>query len=216
MTPEWSIPALKQTSTNLPFFEACLRRHLDGIGELRVIQSSYRLPLKEVVTQELNPQWVDPDVVSTSQAQQASISQTQQVSSSQAQQAPTSQTPQVLSPVQAVPKWLVNSTYISNDLVDTFSPGLDRAGGPKTLPYAILNNQCISLFSRLLDRSLHHLLVYNKAINPHRASAAVFKATKAHLSCSSWMATDALTRRWEAIRVCIDPEVTYNELLALN
>jgi hypothetical protein len=124
--------------------------------------------------------------------------------------------PPVKPALMAAPKWIVKSTFVSDDLVETYSPGLDRAGGRKTLPYAILNNQCINLIARLLDRSLHHLLAYNRAINPHGASAAVFKAIKAHFSCSSWMDKDSLTRRWEAMRVCTDPEVTYNELLALE
>jgi hypothetical protein len=44
----------------------------------------------------------------------------------------------------------------------------------------------------------------------------VFKAIKAHFSCSVWMNKDALTRKWEDIRVCTNPEVTYNAILELN
>jgi hypothetical protein len=56
----------------------------------------------------------------------------------------------------------------------------------------------------------------NPAINPHGASAAVFKTIKQHFSCSAWMNKDSLTQKWEAMRVCTDPEATNNDLLALN
>jgi hypothetical protein len=147
--------------------------------------------VKETVTQVLNPKWVDPAVVTEGSS--------------------------VAQPVlMAAPQWIPHSTFASIDLVDTYSPGLDKARGATSIPYAILNNQCINMFARLLDRSLHHLLAYNRAINPNGASAAVFAAIKAHFSCSVWMDKDDLTRAWEDIRVCTDPEVTYNRLLALN
>jgi hypothetical protein len=72
------------------------------------------------------------------------------------------------------------------------------------------------MFACLLDRSLHHLLIYNETINPHGAAASVFKIIKQHFSCSAWMNKDSLTQKWEAFRVCSDPEETYNELLSLN
>jgi hypothetical protein len=192
MTSEWAIPALQETSTNFPYFEACTRRHLEGLLELRLIDPNYRLPVKETVTQELNPKWVDPAVVVTE-------------GSSAGKRDP-----------MAAPQWIPRSTFATVDLVNTYSPGLDKAGGVKEIPYAMLNNQCINMFARLLDKSLHHLLNYNRTINPHGASAAVFAAIKAHFSCSIWMDKDDLTRAWEDIRVCTDPEVTYNRLLALN
>jgi hypothetical protein len=58
-----TILALTQTSTNFTQFETSLKRHLKGVGELRVIDSTYRVPLKEVVSKELNPKWTDPTVV---------------------------------------------------------------------------------------------------------------------------------------------------------
>jgi hypothetical protein len=58
MSSEWAIPALTQTSTNFAPFETSLRRHLEGIGELRIIDSNYRVPLKEVVSKELIPKWI--------------------------------------------------------------------------------------------------------------------------------------------------------------
>ncbi len=84
------------------------------------------------------------------------------------------------------------------------------------MPYKILNAQMIGMFSRLLDTSLHHLLVYNRNINTTYCAAAVYHAIIAHFSCSVWMTKDALVRSWEDYRVCIDPETTYNDLLALN
>jgi hypothetical protein len=72
------------------------------------------------------------------------------------------------------------------------------------------------MFSRLLDTSLHHLLIYSRNINPLGAAASVFKAIKAHFSCSVWMNKYALTRKWEDMRVCTDPAATYNEILDLN
>ena len=74
----------------------------------------------------------------------------------------------------------------------------------------------ISMFSRLLDKSLHHLLVCHRNINPLGTAAAVFKAIKTHFSCSAWMTKDALVRKCEDIRVCKDPEATYNQLLEVN
>jgi hypothetical protein len=125
--------------------------------------------VKETVTHVLNPKWVDPDVV-TEGSSVSSADGTAKVHKK----------PDLM----AAPQWIPQSTFVSNDLVDTYSPGLDKAGGPKTIPYAMLHNQCINLFARRLDRSLHHLLAYNRAINPHGASAAVFAAIKAHFSCS--------------------------------
>jgi hypothetical protein len=72
------------------------------------------------------------------------------------------------------------------------------------------------MFARMLDMSLHHQLIYNKAINAHGAAASVFKNVKQPFLCSAWMNKDSLTQRWEAMRVCTDPEATNNDLLALN
>jgi hypothetical protein len=57
MSSEWAIPALTQTSKNFVQFETSLRCHLKGVGELRVIDSTYRVLLKEVVSKEPNPKW---------------------------------------------------------------------------------------------------------------------------------------------------------------
>ena len=74
----------------------------------------------------------------------------------------------------------------------------------------------ISMFSRLLDKSLHHLLVVPRNINPLGSAAAVFKTIKTHFSCSAWITKDTQIRKWEDIRVCKDPEATYNQLLEVN
>jgi hypothetical protein len=170
MTSEHGIPALKHTSTNFHFWEATLRRHLDGVGELRIIESNYRLPTKNVVTNALNPFWIDPDVATGSSSQTPVTS--------------TPLDPSVLPPpsipTATIEKWITTTTTVTNDIVSTYSPGLERAGGVKEIPYQILNAQMISMFSRLLDKSLHHLLIYSRNINPLGAAAAVFKAIKSH------------------------------------
>jgi hypothetical protein len=201
MTSETGIPALKCASTNFPFWETQLRRHLDGVGESRIIDPSYRLPTKNNVTRSLNPFWVDPDVAPT-----GSSSQTQVTSD---QQDPSPHT-------APATKYITSTTTVPVDVVDSYSPGLKEAGGVKEIPYKILNAQMINMFSRLLDTSLHHLLVFSRTINPAYSAAAVFMQIKAHFSCSVWMTKDALVRRWEGIKVCTDPEATYNEILALN
>ena len=83
-------------------------------------------------------------------------------------------------------KWITNTTTVTNEIVNSYSPGLDKAGGAKDIPYQILNSQMISMFSRLLDKSLHHLLVVHRNINPLGSAAAMFKAIKTHFSCSAW------------------------------
>jgi hypothetical protein len=177
MTSEYAIPALKHTSTNFPFWEASLRRHLDGVGESRIIQSNYRLPTKDIVTTTLNPFWTDPDVATQSSSQTPATSTPSDPSG----------LPPTGLPSPTVQQWILTTTTVTNEIVSTYSPGLDRAGGAKVIPYQILNNQMISMFSRLLDKSHHHLLIYSRTINPLGAAATVFKAIKAHFSCSAWM-----------------------------
>jgi hypothetical protein len=196
MTSEYGIPALKgSAATNFPFFQTQLQRHLEGVGESRLIDPTYRLPQKTVVTQLLNPFWVDPDVVQAQGSSSTTIEPT---------------------PDHQQDKWITSTTTVQDDIVTSYSPGLKEAGGIKEIPYKILNAQMIGMFSRLLDTSLHHLLVYNRNINTTYSAAAVYHAIKAHFSCSVWMTKDDLVRRWEDIRVCTDPEFTYNQILALN
>ncbi len=173
MTSEYSIPALKSKSTNYPFFETSLRRHLDGVAELRIIDSSYRLPTKTVVARSLNPFWIEPAVPT--------------VPASVTPIPPTPEDP-TLAPhptvvTKPVQQWITTTTTMTNEIVSTYSPGLDKASGAKEIPYQILNSQMISMFSRLLDKSLHHLLVVPRNINPLGAAAAVFKTIKTHFSC---------------------------------
>jgi hypothetical protein len=75
----------------------------------------------------------------------------------------------------APPQWIYKSTFFSEEVVETFSPSLDRADRSRNVPYNLLNQQCINMFAHLLDMSLHHLLIYNETINPHGASASVLK-----------------------------------------
>jgi hypothetical protein len=206
MTSEHAIPALKSTSTNFPFWETTVRRHLDGVGELRVIDLSYRLPTKSVVSRAINPFYVETET-----------------SSGISDQTPATTTPgdPILPPptreeTTPIQKWITTTITTTEEIVSTYSPGLDKASGAKEVPYKLINSQMLSLLSRVLDKSLHHLLVVPKNINPLYTAAAVFRTIKTHFSCSAWMNKDNLVRKWEDIRVCTDPEATYNHLLEVN
>jgi hypothetical protein len=206
MTSEYSIPSLKSTSTNYPFFETALRRHLDGIAELRIIDSSYRLPTKTVTARSLNPFWIEPAVLTAPTSATLTPSPSEDPNLA----------PHPTVATKPVQQWITTTTTVTNEIVSTYSPGLDKAGGAKEIPFQILNSQMISMFSRLLDKTLHHLLVVPRGVNPLGAAAAVFKSIKTHFSCSAWMSKDFLIRKWEDIRECQDPEVTYNLLLEVN
>jgi hypothetical protein len=127
------------------------------------------------VTRILNPFWIDPDVSTGSSSQTPATS------------SPSDPTlvPHPPTSTPTVQQWITNTTTVTNEIVSSYSPGLDKAGGAKDIPYQILNSQMISMFSRLLDKSLHHLLVCPRNINPLGSAAAVFKAIKTHFSCSA-------------------------------
>jgi hypothetical protein len=72
------------------------------------------------------------------------------------------------------------------------------------------------LFSRLIADSLHHLLVVPADTHGHIKAAVVYNQIKAYFSCTEWMGQAQLTRKWEAMTMCTDPEVTYNDLIDLN
>jgi hypothetical protein len=161
--------------------------------------------LKEVVSKEPNPKWTD---------QTAAGSDGSSGSAATTTDGTVKVTPQL--DVMAPPQWIYKTTFDLEEVVKTFNPSLDRADRSRNVPYTLLNQQCINMFVRLLNRSLHYLLIYNETINPHDAATSVFKNIKQHFSCSAWMNKDSLNQKWEAIRVCSDPEEAYNELLALN
>jgi hypothetical protein len=209
MTSEHAIPALKSTSTNFPFWETSVRRHLDGVGELRIIDQNYRLPTKNVVSRTPNP-FYKPETEP-------------ETSSGISDQTPAAGVPGdpiipslTRDETKKQEKYITTTTTTTEEIVSTYSPGLDKASGVKEVPYKILNSQMLSLLSRVLDKSLHHLLVVPKNINPLYTAAAVFRTIKTHFSCSAWMNKDNLVRKWEDIRVCTDPEATYNLLLEVN
>jgi hypothetical protein len=194
MSSEWAIPALTQTSKNFNLFENSLRRHLRGVCELRIIDPTYRVPIKEITSKELNPKWTEKPAVESEGSSGSAATATDGTTNLPPQ-------PDLMAP----PQWIYTTRYYPEEVVETYSPSLDRADRSKNIPYTLLNQRCINLFARLLDRSLHHLLTFNETNNPHGAAASVFKNIKQHFSCSEWMNKDALTQEWEVIRVCSNP-----------
>jgi hypothetical protein len=101
-------------------------------------------------------------------------------------------------------------------MVQSFSPGLDKLGGEKTVPYNLLNQQLISLLARLLDKSLHHLLQIPAGADPYSVARNVYRNIRKHFQGQEWINKDVLSQKWNAITECITPETTYNELLRVN
>jgi hypothetical protein len=151
-----------------------LASHLASIGKSRLIDFNHSLPMKEIVTQTLNPKWVDGDVAPC-------------VSSASSESGNTDPPPKV--PVMKVPKYY-NSIHLETDpMVKSFSPGLDKLSGEKIVPYHLLNQQFITLFARLIDKLLHHLLHC-----PAGADPSTLQGTCTAISASTSMAKSELTR----------------------
>jgi hypothetical protein len=101
-------------------------------------------------------------------------------------------------------------------MVDSFSPGLDKLSGVKNVPFHLLNQQLISLFARLLDKSPHHLLSCPAGSDPYATARNVYRNARKHFEGQEWINKDILSEKWNAISVCITPESTYNALLRVN
>jgi hypothetical protein len=101
-------------------------------------------------------------------------------------------------------------------MVESFSPGLYKLSGVKAVPFNLLNQQLMSLFARLLDKSLHHLLYCPTGSDPYATARNVYRNIRKHFEGQEWINQDILTEKWNAISVCINPETTYNELLRVN
>jgi hypothetical protein len=129
-----------------------LTSHLLSIGESRLLDFNHNLPLKEVLTKTLNPKWV--------QGAEATC-----VSSASSESSGTH--PTVRDPVMEVPQFYNVPHWETDPMVESFSPGLDKLSGVKTVPFHLLNQQLISLFARLLDKSLHHLLYCRAGSDPY-------------------------------------------------
>jgi hypothetical protein len=138
--------------------------------------------LKEVVSKELNPKW-------TKQNAAGSEGSSGSAATANDGTVKVDNQPHLMAP----PQWIFKTKYYIEEVVETYSPSLDRADRSRNVPYTLFNQQCINMFVRLLDKSLHHLLIFNETINPHGVATSVFKNTKQHFSCSEWMNKDALT-----------------------
>jgi hypothetical protein len=97
-----------------------------------------------------------------------------------------------------------------------FSPGLDKLSGEKTVPYHLLNQQLISLFARLIDKLLHHLLHCPVGADPYATARNVYINIRKHFQGQEWINKDILSQKWNSISVFVSPETTYNELLRVN
>jgi hypothetical protein len=104
----------------------------------------------------------------------------------------------------------------SVEMVDSFSPSLTMLGSAKTVPYNILNQQLLSMFTRLLDKSLHHMLAYLAGSDPHSTARNVYHNVRKHFEAQEWINKDIINGKWNAIIACTSPEITYNELLRVN
>jgi hypothetical protein len=110
-----------------------LTSHLSSIGESRLLDLNHTLPLKEVLTKTLNPKWV-PGAEATC------------VSYASSETSGTD--PAVREPVMKIPHFYNVPHWESDSMVESFSPGLDKLSGVKTVPFHLLNQQLISLFAK--------------------------------------------------------------------
>jgi hypothetical protein len=79
-----------------------------------------------------------------------------------------------------------------------------------------LNQQLISRFARLLDKSLHHLLSFPAGSDPYATARNVYRNIRKYFEGQEWINKDILGEKWNAISVCISPETTYNEPQRVN
>jgi hypothetical protein len=179
MSGEHGIPLLLSTSLNWMHFSTMLASHLASIGESRLIDFNHSLPMKEVVTQTLNPKWVagaEAPCVSTESSESGST-------------AP----PIKVVPVMKVPQYY-NAIHLKTDpMVKSYSPGLDKLSGEKIVPYHLLNQQLISLFARLIDKSLHHLLHCPAGADPYATARNVYRNIRKHFQGQEWINKDILS-----------------------
>jgi hypothetical protein len=152
MSDEHGIPLLSLSSQNWTHFSTMLTSHLSSIGESRLLDFNHTLPLKEVLTETLNTKWV-PGAEATC------------VSSASSGSSGTD--PVVREPVMQIPQFYNVPHWETDPMVESFSPGLEKLSGVKTVPFHLLNQQLISLFARLLDKSLHHLLYCRAGSDPY-------------------------------------------------
>ena len=198
MAGEHGIPLLSSTTLNWVHFSTMLGSHLASVGETRLLDFTYQLPMKEVATRTNNPKWVG--------GAEATSTSSETSENTGASTAPVMQPPQ-----------FYNTYHMeSNPMVQSFSPGLDKLGGEKTVPYNLLNQQLISLLARLLDKSLHHLLQIPAGSDPYSVARNVYRNVRKHFQGQEWINKDVLTQKWNAIVDCVTPEATYNELLRVN
>jgi hypothetical protein len=101
-------------------------------------------------------------------------------------------------------------------MVDSYSPGLDKLSGVKNAPFHLLIQQLISLFARILDKSLHHLLSCRASSDPYATARDMYRNIRKHFEGQEWINKDILSEKWNAISVCITPESTFNELLRMD
>jgi hypothetical protein len=139
--------------------------HLSSIGESRRLDFNHTLPLKEVLTKTLNPKWV-PGAEATSVSSEGSGS--------------SGTDPTAREPVMQIPQFYNVPHWETDPMVDSFSPGLDKLSGVKTVPFHLLNQQLISLFARLLDKSLHHLRFCPAGSDPYATSRNAYRNIRKH------------------------------------
>jgi hypothetical protein len=116
----------------------------------------------------------------------------------------------------SVPQFYNISHLESSEMVESFSPGLNTLSSAKTAPFNLLNQLLISMFARLVDKSLHYLLAYPAGADPLATAHNVLRYIRKHFEAQEWIYKDIITEKWNAISVCTSPEVTYNTLLRVN
>jgi hypothetical protein len=178
-----------------------LLSHLCSIGEFRLLDFNYTLPLIEVITKTPNPKCVPG---------------AEALSASSADSGSSGTDPVNRAPVMSVPQFYYVLHWESAELVDSFSPELDKLSSAKTVPFHLLNQQLILMFARLLDRSLHHPLTYPAGADPHDTTRNVYMDIRKHFEAQEWIKKEIFNEKWNAISVCTSPEATYNELLTVN
>jgi hypothetical protein len=100
-------------------------------------------------------------------------------------------------------------------MVDSFSPGLDKLRSSKNVTFH-LNQQLISLFARLLDKSLHYLLSCRASSDPYATACNVYRNIRKHIEAQEWINKDILNEKRNAIIIFTSPGASYNELLRVN
>jgi hypothetical protein len=172
MSGEHGIPCLSSSSQNWTHISTMLHSHLSSIGEFRLLDFNYTLLLKEVMTKTSNPEWVSSVEAPSASSEDSGSSGT---------------SPVTKAPVMSVPQLYNVSHWESSEMVESYSPALNTLSNVNTVPFNLLNQQLISIFARLVDKSLHHLLAYPASADPHATARNVFMNIRKHFEAQEWI-----------------------------